>query len=120
MKTFFGLILVALLGIGAVEARAQDTSLPINSDDSPDSERALARTPVMIVHEGPLPAPKPATPQPAKPATGNTKAAPEKPTSAAQTKPSSGPQSPIVMHNSFSTDATGDMGSTGNPKYDEL
>src|SRR5262249_6808877 len=67
-----------------------------------------------------LPAPKPSTTPLAKPATGNTKAAPEKTTSAAAPKSASGPQSPIVMHQSFSTDASSEMGTTGNPKYDEL
>ncbi|MGA9769452.1 MAG: lytic transglycosylase domain-containing protein [Blastocatellia bacterium] len=110
-------ILVALSGFFAIEARAQEAGLPLSVEAINSQMPQLQRTPTLvIINEAVKPTQNPATPAP-KPQSATAKKA----TGQAATTTVL-PLAPLVMQSV--TDTPKPAGSmvttTGNPKYDEL
>ena len=113
MKTA-GLIIMAFLVLPVTDAHAQDASLPLSVEGA---NSQLPRTPALVIHE--IVAPPAIVKTPPVPGLKTqgppTKSVPSK--SSAAGAPSVVPASqPLV----FGTPTTGEMGTTGNPKYDAL
>src|SRR5262245_26810822 len=113
MRSFIGLLTVAIALLLATDARAQGGA----PDDLEPATAEAARTPTMVVHE---PAVLPQAPKPA--GADAKKGAPTKAgVKAAATgvaQPQSGPQQPLIIP--ASSGVHSEMASTGNPKYDQL
>lgn len=114
MKTA-SLILLASLGFFVSDLRAQEASFPLSVEGA---SAQLQRTPALIVHEVIVP---PTTvksaPNALKTPGAPTKNAASK-TTAAGAPSVAAPAKPIVF--SGPSSGTGEMGTTGNPKYDAL
>jgi soluble lytic murein transglycosylase-like protein len=103
------LIILAFLVLLVTDTRAQEASFPLSVEGA-----QLQRTPAMVIHE------VVATPAAAKPSVAlKTQGAPAK---GAASKPSAGAPStaqPIILATQ-SDSGSGEIGTTGNPKYDAL
>lgn len=119
MRSHALFLAVTLMGLFAFEARAQETADPVI-----EAQTRAQRAPVMVVHESPQ------LPVTAKQDTGNLQVAGAKLKGAkaaslksAEPKPAEvKPPAPIVLSDAQLQAQTGAqvLGTTGNPKYDEL
>lgn len=117
MRLPASLLTMALLALFATDTRAQEASIPLNVEAATGQ---LQRTPALVVHEVvTLPrVEKPATVVAPKNQGAPTKTAASK--SSAAGAPSSQATAPPIVLPAASVAGTGEMQSTGNPKYDEL
>ena len=115
MKTA-SLILLASLGLLVTDVRAQEASFPLSVEGA---SAQFQRTPALVVHEVIVPpALVKSAPTALKTAGAPTKTAASK-TTAAGAPSVAAPAKPIVFSGPSSA-GTGEMGTTGNPKYDAL
>ena len=116
MKTA-GLIIMALLVLLVTDSRAQDATLSLSVESA---NAQLPRTPALVIHEVvPPPASVKNTPATAL----KTQGAPTKNAASkllAAGAPSVASSSQPIVFPSPSTGFAGEMGTTGNPKYDAL
>ncbi len=117
MRSTASLMILAVLTLVASDARAQEASIPLNIEAASEQ---LQRTPALVIHEVIIP---PAivknTPAAAlKTQGGPTKTATSKSSAAGATSLASAAQ-PIVFPPGLAP-SSGEMGTTGNPKYDAL
>lgn len=116
MRFTASLMILAFLALIACDAQAQEASIPLNIEGA---TAQLQRTPALVIHEVVAP-PVVAKPDPA--GALKTQGAPTKNAASKQSAagaPSVAPTSqPIVFPGSAT--GGGEMGTTGNPKYDEL
>ncbi|MEK6406497.1 MAG: lytic transglycosylase domain-containing protein [Acidobacteriota bacterium] len=117
MRSTAGLIVTALLALIVSDARAQDANIVLNTEGAREQ---LQRTPALVIHEAAtLPAVVKNTLATAlKTPDTQTKNAASK-TSAAAASPAAPSMQPIVFPGG-STSIGGEIGTTGNPRYDEL
>lgn len=117
MRSTAGLMTLAFLTLIASDAQAQEASIPL---DIEAASVQLQRTPALIIHEVAAPPVIAKPPLPAEPKAQGapTKKVASKPSAAgaASVAPTS---QPIVFPGSAAS-MSGEMGTTGNPKYDEL
>jgi hypothetical protein len=113
MKLTASLIIPAFIGILVSDARAQETSIPLNIE-GPSVQ--LQRTPALVIHEVVVP-PVPVKNAPLKSPIASTKNAASKSTVAVAS--STLPTSQPIVFPKPSTSG-GEIWTTGNPKYDEL
>lgn len=114
-------ILFALSGVFASNARAQEAGLPLSVEAVTSQTPQLQRTPTLvIINEAVKPTQNTATLAP-KPQSATTKKAPGQSVTAAAPV-TSGPPAPLVMQSVTTAPQTADSmaTTTGNPKYDEL
>jgi Transglycosylase SLT domain len=115
MRLKASLMILAFLGLIVNDARAQEASLPLNIEGA---AAELQRTPALVIHEVVTP---PAILKTAPPAASKTQGAPSKnaaPKSSAAGAPSLATAAqPIVFP---ATAGATEMGTTGNPKYDQM
>lgn len=116
MKTA-SLMILAILALLASDTRAQETSIPLSVEGA---NAQLQRTPALVIHEvvAPLAIVKNAPAAALKTQGAPTKNAASK--SIAAGAPSVVPASQPIVFPTASTSIGGEMGTTGNPKYDEL
>jgi hypothetical protein len=106
-------MILAFLAFIASDARAQEAGLPLSIEGTSDQ---LQRTPALVIHEITTPVKSNAAAPALKTQGAPTKNAASKITAAgAPTTTTAAP--PIVFAGAT---GTGEMGTTGNPKYDEL
>lgn len=123
MKRFAVLIVMALVGLCATEAHAQEAGIPLTVDSMVTAEATAARPTPMLVLTGnaakATPAAKTAPPDAVKPPATTTKQSAAK--SSVKTVPT-GPPAPIVMSGTMNTQSVeyGLVTTTGNPQYDEF
>ena len=121
MKLSAIVILFALSGVFASDARAQEAGLPLSVEAVTSQTPQLQRTPTLvIINEAVKPTQNTATLAP-KPQSATTKKAPGQSVTAAAPA-TSGPPAPLVMQSVTTVPQTADsmVATTGNPKYDEL
>jgi soluble lytic murein transglycosylase-like protein len=115
MRLNIGLLIAALVALIVGDARAQEVSIPLNIEAANEQ---IQRTPALVVHEV-VTLPVNNSPASALKAKGvPTKTAALKSTAAGAPAVIQ-PPSPIVLQ-ADSTSVPKEMGTTGNPKYDEL
>jgi soluble lytic murein transglycosylase-like protein len=113
MRSTASLIILAFFAMLASEARAQETSIPL---DIEGASVQLQRTPALVIHEVAAPV-KNASPAPLKTPATSTKNAGSKSSIAAGS--AGAPTSQPIVFPTPST-SVGEIWTTGNPKYDEL
>jgi hypothetical protein len=127
MKSIIVLAFIALPGLLVSEARAQETSMPMNVETVASARPQLQRTPMMVVHEVVKPVDaKSITPDALKGQgataknSATAKAATVKTGEASPTTAAT--LTPIVLPSAQATvqPAAHNMVTTGNPKFDEL
>ena len=116
MRSTASLMILAVLSLIVSDARAQEASIPLNVEAA---SKQPQRTPALVIHEVVAP---PAIIKNAPAAALKTQGAPTK--TAAKSSAAGAPSlasttQPIVFPAALATGA-GEVGSTGNPKYDEL
>jgi soluble lytic murein transglycosylase-like protein len=115
MKT--GLIILTFLALAVTEARAQEPGFPLSVEGA---GAQLQRTPALVIHEVTAP---PAMVKNAPAAALKTQGAPTK-NAASKSSAAGAPSVPAasqpIVFPTPSGSITGEMGSTGNPKYDAL
>ena len=115
MKRTASLIVLAIFALIVSDARAQEASVPVNAEAASEQ---LQRTPTLVIREVII---SPANPAVAAGAALKVQGAPMK--NAAPKSPAAGAPSvsaspkPIVIP---AASSASEMGTTGNPKYDEL
>jgi len=110
------LIILASAALLAGDARAQETSIPLNIEGA---SAPLRRTPALVIHE----VVAPPSIKNASATELNKQGAPTKTAalkSIAAGAPSVAQASQPIVFATPSTSITGEMGTTGNPRYDEL
>lgn len=117
MRSTASLMILALLTLIVRDARAQEASIPMNIEGA---SAQLQRTPALVVHEVVAP---PVTVRSIPAAALKTQGAPTK-NAASKTSAAGAPSvattsQPIVFPGG-STSIAGEMGTTGNTKYDQL
>lgn len=113
------LMILAFLVLLVSDARAQEASIPLNIEGA---SAQLQRTPALVIHEVVAP---PAIVKNAPAVALKTIGAPTKNAAARSSAvtagaPSVAPTSKPIVFPTPSTSIAGEMGTTGNPKYDEL
>lgn len=117
MRLPAGLMIVALLALIVSDTRAQEASFPLNVEAATGQ---LQRTPALVVHEVVT---LPRIDKQAPATTAKNQGAPTK--NVASKSPAAGAPSlplttPPIVLTASSVAGTGEMQTTGNPKYDEL
>jgi soluble lytic murein transglycosylase-like protein len=110
-------MILAFLALLVSDARAQETSISLNIEGASGQ---LQRTPALIIHEVVAP---PVVVKTAPAAALKTQGAPKKDAaskSSAAGAPSVTPSSQPIVFPAVLPNVTGEMWTTGNPKYDEL
>ena len=127
MKRFAVLIVMALVGLLAGEARAQEAGIPLSVESVATTEATVARPTPMLVLTGnaakPSPDAKAAAPDVVKsPATSAKQPAAKSAAKSAAKPAPTGPPAPIVMSGPMTTQTVeyGLVTTTGNPQYDEF
>jgi soluble lytic murein transglycosylase-like protein len=108
---------IVLLFSIAAETRAQEGSLPLSVESATNTRSAVARTPMMVVHDAALPVPEPAKP------TAPASNAKSKGSPAPAEKPAADPAAPnaiVIPARGSSASEVHSVGTTGKPVYDEL
>jgi len=111
------LMILAFLALLVSDARAQETSISLNIEGA---SAQLQRTPALVIHEVVAP---PSIIRNGPAAALKTQGAPTKNAaskSIAAGAPSVAPASQPMVFPTASTSVSGEMGTTGNPKYDAL
>ena len=103
-------LLMVFLVLLVTDARAQEASIPL----SVEGTEQLQRTPALVIHEV-VPAAKPAVALKSQGAAAKDAASAAKSSAVA----SQSPAKPILMSAQYDS-ASGEIGTTGNPKYDAL
>lgn len=117
MRSTASLMILAFLALIVSDARAQEASIPLNIEGA---SAQLQRTPALVIHEVITP---PAAVKTVPAAALKTQGAPVKGTASKSSgagAPSVAPGSQPIVFPGSSTSIIGEMGTTGNPKYDEL
>ena len=116
MKTA-GLIILAFLILSVTDARAQEANFPLSVEGA---SVQIQRTPALVIHEIVT---SPALIKTAPATAHKTQGAPTKNAASksyAAGAPSVVPSSQPIVFSTATTSITGEMGTTGNPKYDAL
>src|SRR5688572_29223446 len=116
MRSTGSLMIAAFLALIVSDARAQESSIALNVEGA---RQQLQRTPALVVHEVvTLPTIVKNAPAVAQKTTGvPTKNAASKPTAGA---PAVVPNTAPIFFPALPPAVVSEMGTTGNPKYDEL
>src|SRR5438552_288669 len=117
MRSTAGLMILAFLALLVSDARAQEQSISLNIEGASGQ---LQRTPALIIREVVAP---PVIVKTAPSATLKTQGAPKKDAaskSSAACAPSVPQAIPPIVFPGLLPSGDGEMGTTGNPKYDEL
>ncbi|MEK6324051.1 MAG: lytic transglycosylase domain-containing protein [Acidobacteriota bacterium] len=117
MRSTASLVVAAFLALIVSDARAQEASISLNVETANEQ---LQRTPALVIHEVLT---LPAVVKNAPLAALKTPGAPTKNAASklsAAGAPSVAPSSQPIVFPTVSTSESGEMGTTGNPKYDAL
>jgi soluble lytic murein transglycosylase-like protein len=117
MRSTASLMILAFLALIVIDARAQEASISLNIEGASGQ---LQRTPALVIHEVVAP---PVIVKTAPAAALKTQGAPKKDAaskSSAAGAPSVTPSTQPIVFPAVSPTVDGEMGTTGNPKYDEL
>jgi soluble lytic murein transglycosylase-like protein len=117
MRSTANLMILAFLTLIVSDVRAQEASIPLNIEGA---SAELQRTPALVIHEV---VPPPAIVKNAPAAVLKTQGAPTKNAASKLTAagaPSVAPATQPIVFPAVAPSVAGEMGTSGNPKYDEL